>query len=83
MSMTCIPNGEGGAGGSYFGDIGQPGKSGLVHIIFEPSSSVVDLEHFLTEYEKLAQLCGLFSVIAGVLSYFYETADEDSEIFSE
>ncbi|GJD09541.1 hypothetical protein Gasu2_37870 [Galdieria sulphuraria] len=76
-------NGEGGAGGSYFGDVGQPGKNGLVHIVFEPSSSVMDLEHFQEEYEKLAQPCGLFSVIAGGPLHLYESPDDDSETFSD
>ncbi|EME27618.1 hypothetical protein Gasu2_40420 [Galdieria sulphuraria] len=75
-------NGEGGIGGSYFGDVGQPGKAGLVHVIFDPSSSVMDIEHFRKEYEKLAQRCGFFSIIAGGLSHLYETPDDYTKAFS-
>ncbi|GJQ09913.1 hypothetical protein GpartN1_g1704.t1 [Galdieria partita] len=70
-------NGRGGSGGSGFGESGSPGEGGLVRVIFEPSSSVADFEHFSIEYQHLAVRCGLFSVSAGGPLHLYRSREDD------
>jgi len=72
-------NGEGGTGGSFYGDDGQPGSDGLVHIIFEPSASAQDWSHFLAGNEQPAERCGLFTVIAKGPWHMSDISDDDDE----
>ncbi|EME25954.1 hypothetical protein Gasu2_17690 [Galdieria sulphuraria] len=70
-------DGRGGAGGSGFGESGSPGEAGLVSVIFEPSSSRDDLEHFSLEYQQLAVSCGLLSVSAEGPKHLYRTREDE------